>query len=202
MGLLARLFASDGEQKQPTEQPQTPVPYTEADIPIIAQSASRLAEVINESIALAKNSHEASTKVSRLDVAKNNVAKLKELCQQYPFVEIKSLPEVEAELAELSAQFKMKGYRELAAGNEQGQMLEKEGQADRAIAVYEALLKKGTDTPFTYRRLAILYRKKGEPDQELQILKVAMENVPSKNAKHFAWFHDRYEKLLVKQAGA
>ncbi len=43
--------------------------------------------------------------------------------------------------------------------NIEGQALEKEGRIEEAIVVYERGIAANTDTPFTYKRLRILYRR-------------------------------------------
>ena len=45
-----------------------------------------------------------------------------------------------------------------------GRALEEAGRIDEAIALYEYGVAGGTDTPFTYTRLRILYRKLKRPD--------------------------------------
>lgn len=200
MGLIDWLLGrSQGRATQVPEQSGRA--YSDSDVHVIAQSASRLVEVINESMELAKNSKNVETKLSRLGVAREKLESLKGMASQYPFLVLKSLAEVEAEMAGLEIQFQQRGYRELAAGNEQGQQLEKEGRIEEATAVYESLAERGTDTPFTYRRLAILYRKQKNAAQELRVLRLAIENVPISNATHFAWFEERYKKLLLKKRG-
>lgn len=72
-----------------------------------------------------------------------------------------------------------------------GQSLEKEGRIDEAIVEYERLLDVGVDTPFTYRRLVIIYSKRNEREEELRVLRAAIKNVPAQNSKHYQWFADR-----------
>jgi len=201
MGFIDWLLGRTQSNRAPEPEPSGRRAYTDSDVHVIAQSASRLVDVINESVELAKNSKNVETKLSRLEVARDKLESLKDMARQYPFLILESLAEVEAEIAGLELQFQQKGYRELAAGNEQGRQLEKDGRIDKAIAVYESLAERGTDTPFTYRRLAILYRKQKNPEQELRVLRLAIENVPISNATHFAWFEERYKKMLLKSGG-
>lgn len=57
-----------------------------------------------------------------------------------------------------------------------GKSLEKEGKIDQAIEVYESNILIHADTPFTYRRLSIIYRKRKEIDNEIRVLKQGIKN--------------------------
>lgn len=45
--------------------------------------------------------------------------------------------------------------------NKKGEKLEKEEKIDEAIEVFESNILIHTDTPYTYRRLSIIYKKRG-----------------------------------------
>jgi hypothetical protein len=64
-----------------------------------------------------------------------------------------------------------------------------------AIAIYEKLVAKMVDTPFTYRRLAILYRKLKSIDDEIRVLRAALRNIPRSNRNHRDWFKSRLLKI-------
>ena len=49
--------------------------------------------------------------------------------------------------------------------------------------------------PFTYRRLAILYRRLKSSDDEIRVLKAALKNLPKSNRKHRDWFKSRLLKI-------
>ena len=53
--------------------------------------------------------------------------------------------------------------------NNLGKELEKEGKIDEAIDIYEDNVLLKTDTPFTYLRLSILYKKNKDVDNEIRI---------------------------------
>ena len=160
----------------------------------VIESAHRLVDVINESLKIANESQNADTKISRLDVAKQRLSELKRLSTEHSFINLTQLPQVEQSIADLEREFDQAQYREAAEGNMSGQSLEKEGKIDEAIVEYERLLDAGVDTPFTYRRLAIIYSKRKEREEELRVLRAAMENVPKGNSKHYQWFADRFAK--------
>jgi len=61
------------------------------------------------------------------------------------------------------------------------------------------LASEGTDTPFTYRRMAIIYRKKKNRNEEIRSIMQALQNVPKSNAKHYEWFEERLKKIEQKQ---
>ena len=175
----------------PQEQKIT---YSERDIETIRTQAQRITDIINESLQIANESKNIETKLSRLNVATQNLNDLKELARDYPFITITSLDEVELAIANMSFEFTMKGYKSIADGNMHGSTLEKSGMIDEAIAQYENLLERKVDTPFTYRRLAILYKKRKQSEDELRAIRAALKNVPKSNAAHYAWFQERLLK--------
>lgn len=160
----------------------------------VFDSAQRMVDVINESLKIANESKNADTKVSRLDVAKQRLEDLKRLSNEHPFIDLTQLPQVEQSIAALEIEFLQAQYREAAEGNMCGQSLEKEGKVDEAILEYERLLEEGVDTPFTYRRLAIIYSKRKEREEELRVLRAAIKNVPVANSNHYQWFAERLAK--------
>ena len=162
--------------------------YSSNDIDVVTSSAQRLVEIINES-------NNPETKISRLEVAKNKLSEIKELSKQYSFLNLTSLEEVESSIAELENEFLIAGYEEIASGNIAAEALEKEGKIEEAIIEYEKLASRKVDTPFTYRRLAILYRKGKKENDEIRIVQEALNNIPKYNAKHYSWFQDRLMKI-------
>jgi len=54
--------------------------------------------------------------------------------------------------------------REALRVNIEGRALEKSGRIDEAVALFEYGVAGGTDTPFTYTRLRILYRRLKRPE--------------------------------------
>lgn len=162
----------------------------------IISSAQRLTDVINESLKIANESKNADTKLSRLDVAKNRLDELKRLSKEYPFVKLTRLSLVEKSIADLDQEFLQARYREISDGNMRGQLLEKSGNIDEAILEYERLLAEGVDTPFTYRRLAIIYSKRKDKDEEMRVLRAAIKNIPIENGAHYQWFAERISKKV------
>lgn len=160
----------------------------------ISDSAQRLVDIINESLKIANESKNADTKISRLDVAKKRLEELKKLSNEYPFIKLTQLSQVEQSIAGLEREFLQSQYREAAEGNMRGQALEKDGNIDDAILEYERLLQEGVDTPYTYRRLAIIYSKRKEPEEEMRVLRAAIRNVPVENSAHYQWFAERLAK--------
>jgi tetratricopeptide (TPR) repeat protein len=190
MGFLSRLFKGEKADRSILNSDAQYVQVTTA-------CGERLIEIINESLHLANDSKNVDTKVSRLDVAKDKLAELKDLVSENSFLKITGLEKFEVCVKELESEFNVAGYREIAQGNYNGELLEKEGKVDEAIATYEKLLEAGVDTPFTYRRLAILYKKQKKIGDELRVLKAALKNVPSSNNKHYEWFADRLKKRVA-----
>ena len=187
MSIFKNLFRSESSNE-----------YTKNDINVIGDSAQRLVSVINDSLKIANNSNNPETKLSRLSVAKSKLEELKRLAARHSFLTITSLNEVEHSISQIENEFMLSGLQEIANGNTSGEALEKDGKLDEAIIQYEKLAAKGVDTPFTYRRLAILYRKAKKGDDELRIIQAALENIPKSNAKHYSWFQDRLNKFTNK----
>lgn len=158
--------------------------------------AQRLVEIINESLKIANKSKNADIKISRLDLAKIRLDDLKGLAKDNPFIKLTQLSQVERSIAELEREFIHAQYREAAEGNNRGQALEKEGNVDEAIQEYERLLADRVHTPFTYRRLAIIYSKRKKKDDELRVLRAAIKNLPVESKTHYQWFIERLAKKL------
>ena len=59
--------------------------------------------------------------------------------------------------------------------NIEGRALEKAGRIHEAITLYESGVARGTDTPATYKRLRILYRKLKRPDDVERIKALMVE---------------------------
>ena len=189
MGFFSNLFKS-----KPSNS------YSSNDIDVVTSSAQRLMEVINESLTIANESSNPETKISRLNVAKNKLSEIKKLSEQYSFLTLTSLNEVESSIAQLENEFTLAGYEEIASGNISGEALEKEGKIEEAITEYEKLVDRKVDTPFTYRRLAILYRKEKKAQDEVRIIQSALNNISKENSKHYNWFKDRLVKINKENA--
>jgi len=94
--------------------------FSNADIQTVALCAQRIADIINESVKLARESKVLSTKLSRIGIAKQKVKEFKELVARYPFVEPTTLDTVEECIARMEVEFEQAGYLESAAQVERG----------------------------------------------------------------------------------
>lgn len=195
LSLLALLVWAFKSKRKPQKRSQF---KSQPDIDIVQQltvdSVRGLVEIINESLQIANQSHNADTKMSRLDLAKARLVELKAIVKEHPYINLTQLPEVERSIASLETEFDQTNIREAAEGNLRGQTLEKDGRVDEAIIEYERLLNKRVYTPYTYRRLAIIYSKRNNKDEELRVLCAAVKNVPVENGKHYQWFAERLAK--------
>jgi hypothetical protein len=63
--------------------------------------------------------------------------------------------------------------------NLDGKTLEKAGRIAEAIALYESGIVGGTDTPYTFKRLVVLYRKLKRLDDVRRIQELAKEEFGS-----------------------
>lgn len=185
MSFFANLF-----RKKPSSN------YSRSDIEVITSSAQRLADVISESLKISNDSNNPETKISRLNVAKDKLSEIKDLSAKYSFLHLTTLDDVEYSIAELENEYLIAGYKEIANNNIAAEALEKEGKIEEAIVQYEKLVSQKVDTPFTYRRLAILYRKEKNEKDEIRIIKSALINIPKSNSAHYNWFQDRLAKKV------
>ena len=76
--------------------------------------------------------------------------------------------------------------------NLKGKELEKSGNTDEAIKLYEQNIKEGFIGAHPYNRLAIIYRKRSQFDDEISVLKKAIEI----EEKTDGWRLDKYRKRL------
>lgn len=161
----------------------------------IKEKSRRLAEIINESLKIAVESDNPETKVSRLSLARNKFNDLEKLDHDYPELGTTGLNEVASLLSKLEFEFLKEQVGFAAEGNSKGKILESKGLIDEALKVYEELALNKVDTPGTYRRLAILYRKRKDKNSEIKFINLALKNIPKSNAQHYQWFEERLEKL-------
>lgn len=89
----------------------------------------------------------------------------------------------------------------------QGQALEKSGDIEEAIAVYEKLLRRNFDGSYPYDRLCVLYRKEKDFYNEERVLqkaikifgKIVAEGQRSDGPPKLQRYNDRLNKLLENQ---
>ncbi len=75
--------------------------YTKRDIETVRRTAQRLVDAINESKEIAKISENPLTKVSRIEVAKEKLAELKNMKKKFRFVKLYGFGEIELEINEI-----------------------------------------------------------------------------------------------------
>jgi len=88
--------------------------------------------------------------------------------------------------------------------NLRGQELEKAEAIDEAIALYEANVADACGGNHPYDRLAILYRKRGQIDQEIRVLERAIwvfENIASKGRADRLPKLKKFKERLAKAKG-
>ena len=67
---------------------------------------------------------------------------------------------------------------------------------DAAIKAYEVHVKDGSTKDTPYKRLSILYRKKNDFDNEIRILKIAIDVLSKENPGKEEWFVKRLDKMV------
>lgn len=103
MSWWKKIFSSEGEQKN--SEPE----LTELQR-FAAEQATSLMEIINESLQLANNSTNPSTKVSLLEVARQKLDSLVLVAVQHPFIKLQRLDAVRKTIAQLAEEFTNAGY--------------------------------------------------------------------------------------------
>ncbi len=90
-----------GSQKKIGEQSQaySKSSYlTKSDVKLIAETAQRIVQIINESLQIANTTKNIETKTSRVRIARQKLIELKEYAKKYPFIKIDKLHEVESNI--------------------------------------------------------------------------------------------------------
>jgi tetratricopeptide (TPR) repeat protein len=183
--LLASLFGPS--------QPKGP---SESDRRAVSEMARRHIDALVESASIAKESQNAATKVSRLAVADGTLSQLEALNREWPFLGLDAyLADARATLDQIRESGNAADWARVAAENEKGIQLEKSGAIDEALALYEGLAALGADTPHTYQRLAILYAKRKQWDDEMRAIELALKNLPPQRQ---GWFSTRLLKIAKK----
>lgn len=83
-----------GDRVEPADQQQ---------VEMIAAMAQRMVDTVNESMRIAHDSKNVETRRSRIGVARERLVQLHELAEQYPFIKVQQLAEVERDLAKIDA---------------------------------------------------------------------------------------------------
>lgn len=116
MSWISHLFGNEKTAVNQAEEPPKS-DYGSSDVPhlstlqkTIFEQATRLMNLVNESLALANNSTNPDTKVSRLEVARARLSELERLAQQYTFIKLQRLDGVNRSIAALTEEFAAAGY--------------------------------------------------------------------------------------------
>jgi len=164
-------------------------------LPSVKQTADELVGEINTILGTASESTDIGTRKLHVASTRAEILELKRLAGGCRALQHANLEEVELQVLQIEKETEILEQRAMAKRNQDGQDLEKRGLIKEAIAAYEKLVAKMVDTPFTYRRLAILYRKLKSFDDEIRVLRGALRNIPKSNRKHYAWFKARLLKI-------
>jgi hypothetical protein len=164
-------------------------------LPSVQQTADELVGGISTTLIEASQSTDVGTRKLHLASTRAEIRELKRLAPRCRVLRRADLEEVELQIRQIEKETQILEQRAVAERIKDGQDLEKRGLIKEAIAAYEKLAAKMVDTPFTYRRLAILYRKLKSSDDEIRVLKAALKNIPKSNRKHYDWFKTRLLKI-------
>jgi tetratricopeptide (TPR) repeat protein len=164
-------------------------------LPSVRQTADELIGGINTTLVRARKSTDIGVRKLHLASTRTEIRQLKRLAPRCRELQRVDLDEVELQLLQIEKETEVLEQQAIAKRIQNGQELEKRGLIREAIAAYEKLVSKMVDTPFTYRRLAILYRKLKSYDDEIRVLRAALKNVPRSNRNHYDWFKARLLKI-------
>ena len=164
-------------------------------LPSVKQTADVLVGEINTTLGTASESADIGTRKLHVASTRAEILELKRLAGGCRALQHADLEEVELHVLQIEKETEILEQQAMTQRNQDGQDLEKRGLIKEAIAAYEKLVAKMVDTPFTYRRLAILYRKLKSFDDEIRVLRGALTNIPKSNRKHYDWFKARLLKI-------
>ena len=164
-------------------------------LPSVQQTADELVDGISTTLIDASNTTDIGTRKLHLASTRAEIRELKRLAPKCRALHRAGLDEVEHQVLQIEKETEILEQRAVAKGIKDGQDLEKRGLIEEATAAYERLVAKMVDTPLTYRRLAILYRKMKSSGDEMRILRAALRNIPRSNRKHHDWFRARLLKI-------
>ncbi|MEM1127824.1 MAG: hypothetical protein AAGI71_14315 [Bacteroidota bacterium] len=89
------------------------------------------------------------------------------------------------------------------ARNQEAETYERQGDASRAIALYEANVREGCDLVFTYERLAVLQSKEGRHQKAMEAINRAIEledrRGPSAKGVRLREHHERIKVQAAKR---
>lgn len=175
---------------------------SEAEMAAIAEATQRIADVVIESIKIAKSSVDAGTRLSRLRIAKENLDLVKAEAARFSFLRIPNLAGVELDIQQLEFEANRNLWSQMAIGNQKGIAAEAAGDVDVALAEYERLVDLRADTPHTYNRLAVIYRKLGKPEDEVRVIRAGLDNIAPIAVNHLQKLRERLpvaERRLTAQ---
>jgi len=164
-------------------------------LPSVKQTADELVGGISTTLIEASQSNDIGARKLHLASTRAEIRELKRLAPRCRALRRADLEEVELQIRQIEKETEILEQQAIAKRIKDGQDLEKRGLIREAIAAYEKLTAKMVDTPFTYRRLAILYRKLKSSDDEIRVLRAALRNIPKSNRKHYDWFKARLFKI-------
>ena len=108
IGMFKRLIS--GASAEPREQIQSnktfrnEYAFSERDKLVAQKCAADALRVFTESLNIANNSKNLSTRESRLQIARNTLIELKKMEKQFPFLHLENLQAVEASIAGVEAE--------------------------------------------------------------------------------------------------
>ena len=164
-------------------------------LPSVKQTAETLVNEITATLGAARESTDIGVRKLHLTSARADIRELKRLARRCRVLNDAELESMELQVRDIEKKTRIRERRVIARRVRQGRDLEKRGLIEQAIAVYEKLLTRMVDTPLTYRRLAILYRKLKSHDDEIRVLVAALSNIPESNRRHYDWFEARLFKI-------
>ncbi|MEX0726211.1 MAG: hypothetical protein WD065_08080 [Planctomycetaceae bacterium] len=152
------------------QRPQRNEALSNADMQAVLLSAQRLADIIFESMKIARDSKNQKTKISRLDLAKEKLEELKRLAVLYPRLQLSNLEKFETSLSQLDFECQDVEHAKAAKesvglknsdGRQHEFWAEKVRRLKRQGDSEEAICEAGKNIPYpgAFREIAVAIRK-------------------------------------------
>src|SRR4030043_717426 len=113
---ISNLFGSQKKIAEQSHAYNKSSYLTKSDVKLIAETAKRIVQIINESLQIANTTKNNETKISRVRIARQKLNELKEYAQKYPFIIIEELLKVESNIREFEAE--IENFNKVALSSE------------------------------------------------------------------------------------
>jgi tetratricopeptide (TPR) repeat protein len=100
-------------------------------------------------------------------------------------IKVRFKKEKRTKVEEIPYDSEIKMHRNSFERSMQAKALEKQGYIENAIEMYESIVNRGFDAPFSYTRLTILYRRRKEYDKEIDVIQKLIKMYKKEYGEHY-----------------